>query len=1348
MSKCVIYIRSIFYLVFLFSNVYVFGKEKDTLRVADLRFVENVHQWPSNVKYRADIDGAVVYLESNCLTFSLIHPEDIRHSHAHNGEVKHNKQEENIRGHSFKINFKGSNKQVKLLSEGLLSDYLNYFIGKDKSCWASNVRQFNAVVYQNIYPSIDLKLYSQSKLFKYDWIIRPGGDCQNIQLEYRGVNDMKMRNGSLVLETSVNSLVEMKPFAYQVVNGEKREIECNYLLNGNTLGFHVGDYDRTKELVIDPALVFSTYTGSTSDNWGFTATYDHLGNVYAGGITQDFGSYPVTIGAFQITNKGIWDIAIMKFDSTGTQRKWATYLGGSQCEMPHSLIVNEFNQLLVFGTTGSSDFPVTPHAFDTSFNGGTPAAYDNVLVYPNGSDIFVSKFEPDGTSLLASTFVGGTSNDGLNYRESYSPNMMMGNDSLYFNYGDGARGEIITDNLNNVYVGSCTFSTDFPITLNGFQQTNQGKQEGVVFKLDYSLSNLVWSSYIGGSNDDAVYSIETDKNYDLFVSGGTSSLNFPSTSNAYKTSYQGGATDAFLSRISQNGNQLISSTFFGSPDYDQAYFVRVSPDNNVYITGQTKAVGSLLIYNALYNTPNSGQFIARFSHNLDTLIWSTVFGTGDGKPNISITAFSVDVCNRIYLAGWGRYWGGYTINGTTYVWGTVFGTKNMDVTTNAYQTATDGQDFYLLVLKNDASALDYATFIGEQHTGVLYNGNDHVDGGTSRFDKRGNMYQSVCASCGGNDAFPTYPNPGVWSNTNNSLNCNNAVFKFNIHKDFALADFVSPPISCVPATINFQNNSIGSQFVWDFGDGSPLSTQQNPTHVYTHSGVYHVKLRASLPFGCTVIDSIVKQVVVLSDTSYNLPDISLCKGDFKQIGLQPNSDTSVTYRWRPALYLNDSTVSNPFASSLSTMQYKLIVSNGVCTDTLFQKVNVIDLIPDAGNDTLICVDSLILKGRSGYPGVKWQWSTSIFFTDTLNTSMQDSTLLVYITSPKTFYLKIRLNECESIDSIHVASKIVTTPISAQNPTCADSCNGQASVNIIGGTPPYVYQWSNNQQTSSISGLCGGTYSVTVTDADHCKSTMSVTLTPPPPLVILLLPDSIPCEAACIGVLNAQVSGGTPPYFYSWSNSQSVNPATNLCSGSYSVLVRDSKNCPVSANSSVVVDSIYLNFDITVAKDTIYKDLSTQITATYIPGCSYTWTPSAGLNNFTIHNPIASPVQTTTYYLTVTDPSGNCTYLDSVTIYVIDILCGDPFVFVPNIFTPNGDGKNDILKVESTIVDNLTFSIYNRWGEKVFETVDIEKGWDGTYKGTMSDPGVFVYQIEARCLNQKYFKSKGNITLIR
>ena len=233
-------------------------------------------------------------------------------------------------------------------------------------------------------------------------------------MEYEGADRLFLKNGNLHIQTSVNEIIEQKPFAYQVIAGKTVEVPCIFSLNKNILTFEFPNgFDNTIPLVIDPVLTFSTYTGSIADNWGYTSTYDANGNLYAGGIVFGLG-YPFTTGAYQTASGGGIDIGISKFNSNGTGLIYSTYLGGTSSEIPHSLIVNNNNELLVYGTTGSLNFPITAGAYDVSFNGGTAVTVTGAVPFPNGSDIFISKFNAAGSALSGSTFIGGSGNDGLN----------------------------------------------------------------------------------------------------------------------------------------------------------------------------------------------------------------------------------------------------------------------------------------------------------------------------------------------------------------------------------------------------------------------------------------------------------------------------------------------------------------------------------------------------------------------------------------------------------------------------------------------------------------------------------------------------------------------------------------------------------------------------------------------------------------------------------------------------------------------------------------------------------------------------------------------------------------------
>ncbi len=1302
---------------------------RDSLTGNHISFVENKGQWGGHVLYRADLKGGAVYLEKDGFTY------DLRDQEAFSSYTRYKFLEREVRNSqpppsgivdhfAYKVKFDQCLPEPQVEGISPLPGIYNYFLGNNPQFWASGAQRYEKVLYHNIYTGIDLQVVKDATLFKYEFHCMPGSNPSRIRLLYEGVNDLSLRFGNLFVRTPLGTIYELKPYAYQVVNGENQKVDCRFRLRNNVLTYIIGKYDPDLPLVIDPPVrVFASYTGSTADNWGYTATYDNLGYLYDGGNV--FGSgYPVTTGAYQVNYAGAsTDIAITKFDTTGSFLVYSTYLGGGGTEVPHSLIVNNQGQLYVLGSTGSANFPMTPGAFDPTFNGGTPYTLTSILQYTNGSDIILAKLSADGTQLLASTYVGGTSNDALN---TTIP--------LKHNYADDVRGEILLDDAGNVIVISSTHSTDFPVTPGAFQTVKTGNQEAVVFKMDNQLSSMIWSAFLGGSGNDAGYGIASDAQGAVYAVGGTVSQDFPVTTNVIQNAYQGGICDGWISKISSTGNTLEHSTYYGTSGYDQVYLIDMDKSGNVYVLGQTDVTGWAYVNNVSWYTTSGGQFITKFNPDLNQKIWSTAFGTGNG-PDISPTAFMVDLCNRIYLSGWGGIVNNFG------------GTSGLPVTPDAFQLTTDNSDYYFMVMKDDASGLVYATFYGGSQSA------EHVDGGTSRFDSKGRIYQTVCAGCGGHSDFPT--SPGAWSSTNNSYNCNNGVVVFNFLTPALVADFLDPPSICAPDTIAFINTSLipypsSTTCFWDFGDGI-TSTSLFPVHVYTQSGIYNVTLILADNSACNFADTVVKQVVVLSGQSSILPPGEICKGDFIQIGILPINDPGVTYQWIPGTYLNNTTVSNPVSTPPVTTSYHLVVSNGICADTFHQQVIVYDLHVDAGPDVSICQGSVQLTAITSNTNVYYHWSDNPGFTNMLNASPTSSSCMVTITVPQYFYVKLYNAVCETFDSVYVDQLVKFSAVAAQHPNCAGVCDGQVSVTLVGGTPPYQYQWSNSSSTTgTATGLCAGNHSVTVTDVNGCYGVSQFTLADPPPLESTASSHNAPCAEVCIGKGFVNATGGTPPYQYLWNDpqAQQTNPAVNLCPGTYSVTITDSKGCETTDQILVEDSSIYINLIVNASKDTVFEGQNVQLTATWLgSGYTYQWMPSTWLSNPHISNPVATPFGTIIYVVVVHDKWG-CVFTDSVEITVLEVFCEEPFIFVPNAFTPNGDNVNDILYVYSIYAEEIYFAIFNRWGEKVFETTNKEKGWDGTYKGKEADPGVFDYFLEVRCFNKVQFRKKGNITLIR
>lgn len=1262
-----------------------------------VEFKENKGQWQNHVLFKAKLPAGEIYLEQNKLTYQFYNEKDIvRIGDLHHGWIKNPQASDSIINlHAFEVQFLNA-LTPKTHAQQPCSDYENYFIGNDSTKWASDVKKYQNVTYQKLYSGIDLKLYSaDDNGLKYDFIVAPNADASQIQLGYNGQNNISInKEGQLIITTSVNTLIEQKPYAYQLINGKQKEVKCNFKLVGSTLSFDFPKgYNKTLPLIIDPALIFASYSGATIDNWGFTSTFDEEGNLYGGGVAFALG-YPTTTGAFQITyNGGYTDVSISKFNPYGTNLIYSTYLGGASRDNPHSLIVNHNNELLIFGTTQSINFPTT-------------ASYDFT---PNGGyDIFVAKLSVNGNTLLGSTYVGGTADDGLNW----------GN-PLKYNYADEYRGEIVVDENDFVFVASTTRSTNFPTTTGVINPTfiaGDLGQNACVFKLSPNLTTLEWSTYFGGNMDDAAYSLQFDELGNLLFTGGTKSPDLPVSATAFKPTL-GGIMDGYITKITPDASTILACTYVGTDTLDQTFFVQLDTANNVYVLGQTEGVYPITP-TTVYVDTNSGQFLHKLSPNLDATIFSTTFGSGSGHVDIAPSAFLVNECNYILISGWGG-----NLN-------SLFGlaefstTNGLPVTSNAQQNTTDGQDYYLAMFGENADTLMYATYFGGN------NSRDHVDGGTSRFDKKGMVYQAVCASCAAatND-FPT--TPGAWSNTDNSTNCNMGVFKLDLTKLTAIADVYTTPYYCVGETVHFQNLSVGGvSYLWDFGDGN-TSTDFEPYHVFDSAGTYHVMLAVLDSVSCILIDTDYVDVFIAPLPHFSIDSVpGICFGDSIQLEVIGGD----VFEWISAENISDTSIANPFVWPTTSINYSVLVTSQCGFDTLTTLVEVfhpnISVMPDAS----------ICRGQSvelaAYGGKDYLWSPD----STLNqANIPNPTASPYNTSSYNVAIT-DVNNCvwDTFMTVVVDTILAEAIVSANQTICLGD---SVQISVTGGEQ---YSWTpanlvSNANDSVPKAFPNQTTYFVATSSNTCSvATDSVLIT-----VLSTNPTIVNDTAVCIGeVANLWVNGGET---YWWEPSslvsnptQSVIYSTIFTPTIFTVTVTDSINC--NTKLTVFVDT--LPIPTLVLEETIAASWGSEVQLNpSTNGVSYLWSPAEGLSCSTCLNPMVVSTESVSYTLTVTSEDGckNSTY---ITINF------DGVLYVPNAFTPNGDGENDIFYAFGKDIVEFEMMIFDRWGEKLFTSDNLDKGWDGNYKGNPAQTETYVWKIKYKDVLNNPGELIGTVTLLR
>ncbi|MDB5270380.1 MAG: hypothetical protein JWP58_3420 [Hymenobacter sp.] len=1279
-----------------------------------LEFIENKGQWDGHARYVAALPSGRLFAEADGLTFALLSAPAL----AHHGATTHQEPAHSqpatpadsmFRGHAVTLRFVGASPTARLVPAEATADRRNYFLGTDPKHWAQDVRGYHRLRYAGLWPGVDAQVYeSANQQLEYDFELAAGADPTAIVLRHDGAEKVQLdANGNLLVQTSVGRITERVPQAWQTdAAGQHHPVACRYRLAADgTVRFALGKYDRKQPLTIDPVVVFSTYTGSFADNWGFTSTYDAQGNLYSGGIVFGVG-YPASSGAFRTTFAGLIDIAIIKYNTavSGTgARVWATYLGGSSADFPTSMVVNSRGELVVLGTTSSFDYPTTAGAIQRAFAGGTyidPYGGGSTGL-PNGSDLVITRFDAAGAALVGSTYLGGGANDGM-----LSFNQFPTTGQLVNNYGDSFRGDVVVDAADNVYVASHTASTGFPVARGFGGGYHGGTTDGLVLKLNPGLTALVWGSFLGGTGADAAYSLQVAPGSgDVYVAGGTTSTNFPTTAGSYRPTAPG-FVDGFAARISADGLSLSRATYVGTAGYDQAHFLQLGSDGGVYLLGQT--LGAYPRTPGAFGTANGTLFMQKLAADLGSSLISTAFGSTDsrnaGHISLSPTAFLVDQCDRVYVCGWGG--GANQSTGVSYL-GNNGSTVGLPVTAGAIQPTTDGSDFYLAQFTAGLTGLAYGTYYG-RNLGV----GDHVDGGTARFDPRGVVYQAVC-SCGGS-GFPIPGGVNTFSPTNNSGNCNNAAFVLNFQPEIANAGTdqqvcaTAGPQALVgtPAggvwTGPGVSGSLATGFV--FTPSLALLGLQTLTYTVASTGI------------CTSIGS--RRITVGSPPTATFAPVGtgvFCRPaggaalvPVPLVGTPAGGTFSGPGVTGGVFY--------PMAAGEGTHTLTYSYSNG-CTVAIAQQVRV--AFVSAGVAQRVCTPGppVALTGSPAGgtwtgPGVTGSPATGFVFTPAAGLAGANTlTYTATTTAPA--------SPAACTASSSVVFTVLPTPVISLTPLPA-LCTATLTRQRLTATPAGGY-WSGPGVGFDGSGYyfqlpqgLVGTYQLTYTAGDipcTVSAVLSVVVSALP--VVAVPADTVLCPGSTApfrlrgtpagGVWTGPGVSGSPATGYQFA------PAglTGFASLTYSVANVGCTGTATRRVSIAPVPDVVPSWAPEICAETRLAPLTVRFRLASTSSVTYTgvtWEFGDGTQSTDI-NPLHTYATPGSYQprLRTRYNQGRCeiqTPLPTVEVKERKI---------PNIITPNGDGQNQTFRLGPDCPPRL--QVFSRWGQQVFEAAAYQDNWN-------------------------------------
>lgn len=1156
------------------------------------------------------------------------------------------------------------------------SSFSNFFIGNNPQYWKIDQPNYDGLHFQNIYPKIDLKIYSSTERIKYDIILKPGFDLSDLKTNYEGAEKVTITDDGLgiLIVSKFGIFKEHIPEVFQIINNKKILIECKYTIKNKIISYEINNYNANYDIVIDPTLIYSSYFGSVGDDYFVIGDIaeDITGNIYTTGSSTNL-NFPTTPGSYnQLYGGGLTDIFLMKFDASGTLLA-STFIGGNDYDFGFGIDVDMNGNPILGGDSWSGNFPTTP---------GTYQPVHSPVAATNG-DITITRFTPSLNTILNSTFVGGNADEqphelvagsnGNIYLGGQAKAGMpttagcyqtnCGGDYDYFAtildanlinllastyIGNTARDRgngIAIDNSFNVYLTGYVEGA-FPTTPGAFDVTiNGGTSDVTVVKFNPTLTNLVYSTYLGSSGADLAQSSIEVVNNEAIVVGTAGSVNFPTTPGAYSTTFSGGS-DVFITKLNANGAGLVFSTLLGSPNNDQGWNIYLDPNGNIGVTGNcaNNFPITTCAYDNTFNGGTADAFISIFNNNCSSLLYSSYFG---GSLDESGRALKINGNQHLLF--------GNTSSADIDMIGTPFD-NSYNGTRDIFVAVFDDLSFtgsFTYTNSCSSSPVSFSSGVGIQTASWNFGDSTSGSNNTSNLLNPTHLFTNV----------------GLYTITliaSNNCATDTIVQLLTIVPSDTTSTIEDTTV-CIGSSLLLTATG-GTSFVWNNG-----ITSTNDSVVITPSTNTQYIVTAQTA-GCNALPDTVNVTIIQNSTLNIIGDSIVCSGNTLTLTA---AGTTGNFQWSgPISSTNDSITFTPLISSFVYLQE----IGGVCSNAIdsLQITVSNSLVTNAMSDTIVCPNSNITLTVTG--GSNYIWNNGI-------TSNNDS-VLVTINNNTQFIVYAQSVGCPSFpDTINVTvSPIVTATITGDSTVClGQSITLYANGNATG------FQWTggivSNNDTVTINpvvdtiiylqgntGLCNSaidSVNIVVSNIPSVTYTYSS---------ILCANSNINFNAIGNNVTNYYWNFGdslSNPLYYSFQQNP-IHAFNNQAN--FLVSLIGSNSCGADTSTQLLAVGIGPNANL--PEDSTIC-VGQQITLISTGGTQYNWSGAISSTNDSI---TISPASNSIYTLTISN--GVCFGLTDTIIINVEYPSNIKIIGDNNLYCPG-----DSVKLYGSGANNIVWDIY-------------------------------------------------------